>query len=153
MFIKSVSKAFHDHGVAFAVVGGYAVALHGAVRGTVDLDLVLRWNKENLTKAATALQSLGLRSHLPLDSDTVFEQREQLIRERNLIAWNFYNPDNLAEQVDLIIDFDLSDKAVSDIQQGTISIPLLNRHDLILMKEKAGRPQDIADIEALRKLP
>ncbi len=153
MFIQKVSQALIDRGITFAVVGGYAVALHGAVRGTIDLDLVLQWNKKNLEKTIAALHSLGLVSRLPLDSDTVFGQRQQLINERNLIAWNFYNPDNLTEQIDLIIDFDLADKAITNINLGNFSIPILNKKDLISMKEKSGRPQDIADIDALRRLP
>ncbi len=153
MFIENITKALHDHNVTFAVVGGYAVALHGAVRGTVDLDLVLEWNRNNLDKAVQTLQHLGFKSHLPLDTHTVFEQRESLIRDKNLIAWNFYNPHNLAEQVDLIINFDLTTRTVTNIPIGTTNIPVLNKHDLINMKEKSGRPQDLADIAALRSLP
>ena len=153
MFIKNVSQSLQQHGVQFAVVGGYAVSLHGAVRGTVDLDLVLAWNRDNLEKAVQALQSLGLKSHLPLNTNTVFTERDSLIRDKNLIAWTFYNPNNLTEQVDLIIDFDMTCCAIDNIQIGNISIPVLNKQDLIIMKEKAGRPQDVADIAALRSLP
>jgi hypothetical protein len=39
MFIETVSKALSDHNVSYAVVGGYAVALHGAVRGTIDVNI------------------------------------------------------------------------------------------------------------------
>lgn len=139
--------------MTFAVVGGYAVALHGAVRGTVDLDLVLSWNHENLDKAVSTLQSLGFISRIPIDSATVFSQRETLIRERNLIAWKFYNPNNQAEQVDLIINYDMTGHTVNLIRAGQAVIPVLNRLDLIAMKEKSGRPQDLADVEALRKQP
>jgi hypothetical protein len=153
MFIERITLSLQQHGASFAVVGGYAVALHGAVRGTVDLDLVLTWNRDNLEKAVNALQSLGLKSHLPIDVETVFSQRDALIRDKNLIAWNFYNPENLAEQVDLIIDFDMAGCAVKNIGVGQTVIPVLNMHDLINMKEKSGRPQDLADIAALRNLP
>lgn len=153
MFIETVSKALSDHNVSYAVVGGYAVALHGAVRGTIDVDLALAWNRENLERTITALQSIHLISRLPLDSTTVFTQRAQLIQERNLIAWNFYNPDNLTEQVDLIIDFDITGRSTQQIPIGRSSITVLNKHDLIAMKEKSGRPQDLADIAALKDLP
>lgn len=152
MFITTVTQCLQDHNVSFAVVGGYAVALHGAVRGTVDLDLVLAWNRDNLEKAVAGLHALGLKSHLPLDCSTVFANRDTLIREKNLIAWNFYNPHNLAEQVDLIIDFDMAGCKIDKIPVGTTVIPVLNRQDLISMKIKAGRPQDLADIDALRSL-
>lgn len=152
MFIQNVTQALHQHGVIFAVVGGYAVALHGAVRGTIDLDLALQWNQKNIENAVAAIQSIGLVSRLPLNCKTVFEQRQELINKRNLIAWNFYNPDNLAEQIDLIIDFDLADKAITHIPLRDSFIPVLNKQDLIQMKEKAGRSQDLADVDALRKI-
>lgn len=153
MFIKTVSQTLQNHGVAFAVVGGYAVALHGAVRGTVDLDLVLNWNRDNVVRAITALQSLGFISRLPLDADTVFTQRDNLIHNKNLIAWHFYNPHNQAEQIDLIIDYDLADHGIKQIDLQGTRIPVLEKQDLIRMKEKSARPQDLADIDALRKLP
>ena len=42
MLLYDVAAAFDEASVPFAVAGGYAVALHGAVRGTVDVDIVLR---------------------------------------------------------------------------------------------------------------
>jgi len=42
MFILRVIEALKGHRVAYAIVGGYAVALHGAVRGTVDIDIIVK---------------------------------------------------------------------------------------------------------------
>ena len=50
-FLSRVSKALDAAGVRYALVGGYAVALHGAVRGTVDIDIVLRWTLRDLEAA------------------------------------------------------------------------------------------------------
>jgi hypothetical protein len=59
------------------VVRGYAVALHGAVRGTVDIDLVLRWDLRNLESAATGLGSLGLVSRLHVTAEDVYRFRDE----------------------------------------------------------------------------
>lgn len=38
------------------------------------------------------------------------------------------------------------------IQLGTQSLTIVSKQGLITMKEVAGRPQDIADIDALRRM-
>ena len=107
MFIEVVAKALEEAKVPFAIVGGFAVALYGFPRGTLDVDLVIQWSKEHLELAEKALKKIGLVSRLPLDSQSVFNFRDEYIQNRNLIAWNFYNPLNPAEQVDLIITYNL----------------------------------------------
>lgn len=44
----------------YALVGGYAVALHGAVRATADVDLVIEFKEDSFAQAEAALLSLGL---------------------------------------------------------------------------------------------
>lgn len=152
-FLSKVSKALDTAGVRYALVGGYAVALHGAVRGTVDIDLVLRWTLRDLESAETALSSIGLVSRLPVTADSVFRFRDEYIVNRNLIAWNFYNPQDLSEQVDIVIIEDLKRKrrVRMDTRDGPVQV--LSRKDLIAMKRASGRPQDLADVDALEKLP
>lgn len=149
--MKVVSK-LTSHDVKFAVVGGYAVALHGAVRGTVDLDLVLILNKENLMSAEKALNELGLQSLLPLKAADIFEYRTEYIKNRNLIAWSFVNPRDPSQVVDLIITFDLKKMSVVQKSIGGQKIPVLSKRDLIKMKKASGRPQDLEDVQALEDL-
>ena len=106
-FLNKVCSALDDKGVRYAVVGGHAVALHGAVRGTVDVDIALAWNLKSLLTAEQALTEIGLVSRLPIDANDVFQFREEYVNNRNLIGWNFYNPINSAEQVDIVITYDL----------------------------------------------
>ena len=42
MLLLRVTEALRKARVAHALVGGHAVALHGAIRGTLDIDLVIR---------------------------------------------------------------------------------------------------------------
>ena len=151
-FLSRVSKALNATGVHYALVGGYAVALHGAVRGTVDIDIVLRWTLRNLEAAESALSGIGLVSRLPITADSVFRFRDEYIRNRNLIAWNFYNPQDLSEQLDIVISEDLRGKRRVRVDTLNGPVQLLNRKDLIAMKRASGRPQDLADVEALEKL-
>ncbi|HRQ59206.1 MAG TPA: hypothetical protein PLN31_17460 [Azoarcus taiwanensis] len=151
-FLSRVSNALDAAGVRYALVGGFAVALHGAVRGTIDIDIVLRWTLRDLEAAETALSSIGLVSRLPVTADSVFRFRDEYIRNRNLIAWNFYNPQDLSEQLDIVISEDLRGKRTIRVDTRNGPVRVLSRKDLIAMKRASGRPQDLADVEALEKL-
>ncbi len=152
MFIHKICQAFEKAQVPYAVVGGYAVALHGAIRGTVDVDIVVKWTYKNLQKAEKVLKELGLVSRIPLNAENVFNFKDDYIENRNLIAWNFYNPSNPLEQVDIIISYDLEGASTDTIHTGEGNIQILSRKDLITMKKQSGRPQDIEDIRALEEL-
>jgi hypothetical protein len=152
MFIHEICKAFQKEHIPYAIVGGYAVALHGAVRGTVDIDVVLKWTKSNLKKIVKTLNELGLVSRLPLDPESVFHFREEYIKNRNLIAWNFYDPKNPLHQVDIIITYDLEGAKVDHFKTPLGNISVLSLNDLIEMKRASGRTQDIEDIKTLENL-
>jgi hypothetical protein len=152
MFIYRLIEALESRGVDYAIAGGYAVALHGAVRGTVDIDIVLRFTKKNLFAAEAALGDLGLQSRLPLKGDEVFDFREEYIKNRNLLAWNFTNPNNPVENVDIVITEDLRNMKIKKIISGNFMLRVVSLEDLIGMKQRSGRPQDLEDIKALRSL-
>jgi hypothetical protein len=152
MLISRVAKAFKKHGVPFGVVGGYAVALHGAVRGTVDLDLVLRLRRKDFVAAAEALAGLGLQPKLPVTAGEVFDFREDYIARRNLVAWSFWNPTDPSEMVDVVITHDLDKMDIVTMRLGGEEVPVVSRKDLIAMKKESARPQDLEDIKALEFL-
>ena len=150
--LERICTAFGNADVRYAVVGGHAVALHGAVRGTFDIDVVLNWTKQTLARAEAALNGLGLVSRLPISAEDVFAFRDEYVQKRNLIAWNFYNPDDPVEQVDVIINYDLAAKRTKRIALSSGSVEILALADLIAMKRASGRPQDIEDVRALERL-
>ena len=150
--LERICTAFGNADVRYAVVGGHAVALHGAVRGTFDIDVVLNWTKQTLARAEAALNGLGLVSRLPISAEDVFAFRDEYVQKRNLIAWNFYNPDDPVEQVDVIINYDLAAKRTKRIALPSGSVEILSLADLIAMKRASGRPQDIEDVRALERL-
>ena len=147
-----ICTALNKVGVRYAVVGGYAVALHGAVRGTLDIDIVIDWNQSALAATERALADLGLVSRLPVSAGDVFLSRDDYVTNRNLVAWNFYNPDDLSEQVDIIIAYDLRNKRTTPVRLSDCVVPVLSIDDLIDMKRSSGRPQDREDVVALEKL-
>ncbi|HEX9665366.1 MAG TPA: hypothetical protein VGA95_02300 [Thermodesulfobacteriota bacterium] len=145
-------EALEKRKVDYAIAGGYAVALHGAVRGTVDIDIVLRFTKKNLLAAEAALRDVGLQSRLPVKGDEVFDFREEYIKNRNLLAWNFINISNPTESVDIILTDDLRNLKTKIIRSGEKTLRVISIDDLIKMKAKSNRGQDLEDIKALRSL-
>lgn len=152
MWIEQLIDALERHEVKYAIVGGYALALHGVVRGTVDVDLVLKISRSNYRNAEKALAEMGLTSQLPVGADEVFDFREEYIRNKNMAAWNFTDPKDPTRAVDIIIAQDLSGMKVNKIKAGQLTLPVLSVRDLIRMKRKSGRLQDIQDIEALERI-
>jgi hypothetical protein len=152
LFLNRVCVALSEESVRYAVVGGHAVALHGAVRGTVDVDIALRWTLKSLQTTEKALEHIGLVSRLPVSAADVFQFRDEYVRNRNLIGWNFYNPENPAEQVDIVITYDLKGRTLDSVMTPDGKVPILGRKDLIEMKRASGRPQDLEDVRALEQL-
>ncbi|VAW38491.1 hypothetical protein MNBD_GAMMA01-1662 [hydrothermal vent metagenome] len=152
MFLINLVKALNQQNIPYALVGGHAVAIHGAVRGTMDVDLVLKWSLEILQKTEETFSDLGLIPRLPISAKDIFDFRQEYIDNRNLIAWNFYNPAHPDQQVDIIIIYDLSDLQSINIKYQETNITVIAKHDLIQMKKASGRKQDLLDVEALEKL-
>jgi len=152
MFIKAVTDALNNANITYALVGGYAVALHGAVRGTIDLDFVIALEQTQYENVENALIGIGLVPRLPISAKDVFQFREEYIEKRNLIAWSFINQANPLEVVDIIITHDAKKMQTKTLLTDGMTIQIATKDELIKMKKASGRPQDLADVDALEKL-
>ena len=152
MFIEKVVGQLEKYKIPYALVGGYAVALHGAVRGTVDVDFVISWSLKNLQSVELSLSEIGLRSRLSTSAEDIFNFRDKYIKEKNLIDWSFFNPDNPLEIVDVIIVYDLQKNMIKKISVKDKTMNILAKKYLIEMKKSSGREQDLIDIKALEQL-
>lgn len=152
MLLTDVISAFNQMRVPYAVAGGYAVAFHGAVRGTLDIDFVVSLKPKDLMSAESALNSIGLYSRIPATAKEISQFRKEYIEKRNLIAWTFIDRKDPSRIVDLLLTEDISkQKTVTKEVQG-IRIRIVSISSLIKMKKLANRPQDIEDVKALEKL-
>ena len=152
MFIYKLVKKLAENNIEYAIAGGYAVAFHGAVRGTVDIDLIIKLEKESFLKIEKTLEQIGLQSRLPIKAEEVFNFREEYINNRNLIAWYFINLNNPIESVDILLLEDLKKFKTININSNNNILKVVSMNDLIKMKKRSGRPQDIEDIKILRSL-
>lgn len=152
MLILDVVNTFNKNKVAYAIVGGYAVALHGAVRGTVDLDLLITLDLKQMAAAEAALFALGFESRLPITAEEVFLYRDEYIKNRNLITWSFYKPGAPLDIVDILITKSVNDIHVVEIKALGTKLKVASIQSLIELKQNAGRPQDIEDVKALQEI-
>ena len=72
----SVFLALNEAGVAFLVIGGHAVVLHGHLRNTFDLDLLIA--DSALATARSALNNLGYRTYFETDAFLQLQAPENL---------------------------------------------------------------------------
>ena len=128
------------------------MALHGAIRGTLDVDFVLPLTEEQFVLAESALRSIGLTSQLPITAKLLFENRKTYEEEKNLIAWTFVNLAKPSEIVDLLISEDLDQLQTIQISVHEQSVCVVAVDEIIRMKTLSGRRQDLSDVKALEAL-
>lgn len=152
MFLNRVISALEKAKVRYAIIGGYAVALHGAVRGTIDIDLVISLDEKSFVNAEGALKTIGLQPRLPVNAKEVFQFRKEYIKNRNLKAWSFVNHQIPSEVVDILITCGFEDIKTVIKKINSQPVHIIAIDDLIKMKKQSGRPQDLEDVKALGKL-
>jgi len=151
MFLHQVLDSLEKANVKYALVGGYALALHGIIRATIDIDVVVRLSKKQLKAAEEAFKSIGLKSRLPIDAEQVFDFKEDYIQNRNLMAWSFVDYANPSRIVDVLIIEDIKDSKVEKVSVAGRKIPLVSLLDLKRMKTGTGRKKDEWDLEMIEE--
>ncbi|MFH1055151.1 MAG: hypothetical protein V1744_03530, partial [Candidatus Altiarchaeota archaeon] len=158
MYYEDVFKALNNAGVDYLVVGGVALVLHGVVRMTVDLDLVVDESEANLEKFVSAVEKLGYKPKVPVKlRDFVDEKkRRQWVVEKNMKVFSVYNPKAPYMIVDVLLDGQLDypklkrDRIVVDA--GGIKVPVVSIKHLKELKLLSGRVQDVMDVKSLDEL-
>lgn len=151
MKLKDLVTALKKEKINYMIVGGYAVNFHGYSRNTVDIDIIIKFTLSNLKKIEKILNDMGLVSKLPIDAVSIFKFRNEYIKNRNLVAWNFYSELDPTDQVDILITHDVSDFKSEKFRVGNMEFKVIAKDDLIKMKKKSGRDKDLLDIKELTK--
>ena len=141
---KELFRSLNAKGVEYLLIGGYAVIIHGYVRNTNDIDIVVSNDPENVTRCLEALEEFGfggpeLRTALTsVEKDVV----RMGVEPMKIEILNYLNGVNFAEAYGRRITRDVED----------IEIDVISLHDLIANKEDLGRLQDLLDVEKLKEL-
>lgn len=156
---EAVAKALDAERVRYLVAGGLAVNAHGYVRLTMDIDLVIALDAGNIRQAFHALADIGYRPTVPIDAEAFSqpEQRERWREEKGMQVLNFHSDAFPGTSVDVFVyepfdfakeyDAALRGELLPDLQVPFVSIPTLIR-----MKQAAGRPRDLDDVQHLQWL-
>lgn len=157
--VEWVLASLEQARVRYLVVGGVAVVLHGYLRTTLDLDLVLQLEQTNVERALEALAGLGFQPQapVPLSSFADPQIRETWLREKNMTVFSLWHPEHLGFAVDLFVqepfDFDAVYRRALRVPLQTTEATVVSREDLVAMKRAAGRALDLDDVTALSELP
>lgn len=140
---RELIAEFNAHGVEYLVVGAHALAAHGHVRATKDLDVWIRPSWENAQRAIAALAAFGAPLHDLTTSDlatpgVVFQIGVAPIRIDILTAID-----------GVLFDGAWAHRVAS--QFGGLDVFVLSRNDLVRNKRASGRLQDLADVEWLER--
>jgi hypothetical protein len=155
---EPIFDALNRRNVRYVVVGGVAVVLHGHARLTADLDIAVDLGPEAARDAVAALTDIGLRPRLPVDANDFGDaaSRERWQREKGMTVFSMWDPADPLRSVDLFvenpIDFEELWSGAEAIDLDGTPTRIASIPDLIRLKRIAGRPQDLADIEALERL-
>ncbi len=144
--LKRIINALSENNIEYAVCGGWAMAVHGVPRATVDIDLLIdAQSLERVFEVAKLndywLEGLPMSFH---DGQIEIRRISKIDDETGFI---------------LMLDLILVTPQIKEIWQSKIKKPLENdaisvvsREGLIKLKTLSGRTQDKADIERLLEL-
>ncbi len=138
---KELLLAFNAHNVEYLIVGAHALAAHGHVRATKDLDLWVQPDTSNAQKVIQALSDFGA----PLSGLTA----DDLSRKGTIFQIGLP-----PIRIDIITNIDgvEFEEAWPDRLEtlfGGVPAFVISRHHLIINKKNSARLQDLADVQQL----
>ncbi|MGH7462366.1 MAG: hypothetical protein ACREMA_15245 [Longimicrobiales bacterium] len=140
---RDLLSEFNAHGVEYLIVGAYAMAAHGRVRATGDLDVWVRPEAANAKRVIAALASFGA----PLSD----------LQEIDLVhAGTVFQIGVAPLRIDVLTGIDGVEFGEAWAERLTAtfagqSVPVLSAGHLVRNKRAVGRTQDLADLEWLEK--
>lgn len=152
-FLLSLARG----GADFVIVGGVAARLHGSPRLTHDVDVVPSLAPDEWRRTIEAIWQSGGRPRIPEPLERIRDVAnvEQWMTEKGMLALSFRSPDATAE-IDLLV---CESHRLEELKQRAVVVVLdevefrvAAIEDLIAMKEAAGRPQDLLDVEELKRI-
>ncbi len=157
--VEAVAGALNAAGVRYLVVGGLAVNAHGYCRTTRDLDLVIQLEASNISRGLECLLGIGYRLAIPVGVEDFADasKREAWRSEKGMIVLKLWSDEHRRTPLDVFVyepfDFE-AEFAIAEWKELApgLSAPIVGLRALIRMKEEAGRPQDLVDIEELRRV-
>lgn len=140
---EELFAVFLGRGVRFVVVGAHALAHHAKPRYTKDLDVLVEPTSENAERVVAALEDFGFGGLGVSRSD--FEEPGRILQ--------LGAPPNRIDLMTRIdgVTFDEVWNSRTNGSYGQVTVPFIGFDALVRNKTAAGRPQDLADLETLKR--
>jgi len=140
-----IFRVLNRHGVAYVVVGGYAVAAYGVIRATEDLDVVVDQSWSNAGRLGPALEELeatdATGAKTPLTTEVLVRRVDRLFNTRHGTL-------HILNQVGTVPPYaQLVPAQEVDIEGERVSVA--TRDQLRVMKTGTGRLKDAVDLAEL----
>ncbi len=158
MIYLELFRALERQNIQYVVVGGLAVIFHGFARMSMDLDLAVSLESQNLRQFVDLAEHLGYRPKLPVSFRDLLDKnkRKEWAEQKHMLVFSLYHQERPQELVDVfihdLIPFHELFKRHVRIPLGEDIVRVASIEDLKTMKRMAGRPQDLQDIAALENL-
>jgi hypothetical protein len=138
---KEFFALLNEHKVEFIIVGGYALAFHGAPRYTGDIDVYLNPDHLNAERILKALEDFGFSS-LDLSVED-FQKKDHIIQ--------LGVPPIRIDIITSIsgVTWEQAESSKISGEYGDVPVFYIGREQYLANKRATGRAKDIADIEAL----
>jgi hypothetical protein len=157
--IEAVVGALNAAGVRYLIVGGLAVNAHGYLRATVDLDLVIQLQRDNILAGLGALEGLGYAPRIPVPAEQFADPalRESWRAEKGMLVFQLHSELHRMTPIDVFVyepfDFDAEyELAVAETVAPGIDARIVGLEALLKMKRTANRSKDLVDLDALQKI-
>ncbi|MDQ3862338.1 MAG: hypothetical protein M3317_02320 [Actinomycetota bacterium] len=139
---RDILFAFSEAGVKYLLVGAYAMAAHGQVRATGDLDLWVESSRENAAKVMEALRNFGAPLHEIEQED--FEKAD-VVFQIGVVPRRI----DILTSIDAV-EFPEAWGGREEVRVSGLDVPVIGRPELIRNKLATGRTRDLADAEWLQ---
>ena len=140
---RDLLAAFNALGVEFLVVGAHALAAHGFVRATKDLDVWVRPHPQNAPRVLAALADFGAPLH---DLSVEDLSRPGLIFQIGVEPLRI----DVITEIDGVSFEEAWPERVS-ARFADQEVGVLSRSHLVINKRTAGRDQDLVDVQWLEE--
>jgi hypothetical protein len=106
MYYENVFRSLEKNKIRYAVAGGVALVLHGVIRFTADLDLIVDLEPDNLKRFVQAMTELGYRPRNPVKAEEFLEPaiRDGWKREKGMEVFSFVDPAQQMTLIDVFIE-------------------------------------------------
>lgn len=153
---EALLRVLAAHRVELVIIGGFALAAHGVIRGTKDIDIVPDPRSENIGRLAAALRELGAEVMLADDFSSselgLAPDEDGLASGGNWVLRTNLGRLDVMQDVAGVKSYEsLREAAVERDVPGAGPFWFCGLDDLIAMKAAAGRPQDELDITSLQR--